>query len=141
MSGWQNLPAGSELRQFIARRAGWHMRKIWVGSRGIEYDFIVYDNDDRMIYQREITADDLRNEEKAAHEVWLAAMEDDETPRWDEDVADALWLIDRTPRQSWQENGQFHVWVGTEQYSAHGETESLALMRAWLAWAEDHSTF
>ena len=141
MSGWQNLPAGSELRQFIARRAGWHMRKIWVGSRGIEYDFIVYDNDDRMIYQREITANDLRNEEKTAHEVWLAAMEDDETPRWDEDVADALWLIDRTPRQSWQDNGQFHAWVGTEQYSARGETEPLALMRAWLAWTEDHSAF
>ncbi len=138
MSDWRNLPEGVELRYLIAERAGWHMRKIWVGSRDVEYDFIVYDNDDRMIYQREITAEDLQEEEKTIHEVWLSAMEDEDTPRWDDNLEDALWLIDRTPYQSWQTDRQFQAWVGAKQYSAQGETEPLALMRAWLAWAEEH---
>jgi hypothetical protein len=134
----QTLPAGVELRRQIAIKAGWHMRKIWVGSRGIEYDFIIYDNDDRMIYQREITAEDLKDERLVTESVWLEAMADDETPRWEENIEDALWLIDRTPYNLQQNDHGYHAWVGAEHYSATAGTQPLALLRAWLHWAEDN---
>ncbi|MBZ0291901.1 MAG: hypothetical protein K8L99_04965 [Anaerolineae bacterium] len=138
MTDWQNLPSGPALRHQIARSAGWHMRKIPVSTNGVEYDFFIYDNDDRLAYHREVTSADLENEAQTEDETWLAAMEDEDTPRWDEDLDDALWLIDRNPYKLWQSEDQFHAWVGEEQYAAQGDTEPLALIRAWLSWADEH---
>ncbi|MGQ9887712.1 MAG: hypothetical protein ACUVSX_04395 [Aggregatilineales bacterium] len=73
--------ASPELRRLVAQRLGWHMRKVWVESRGVEYDYIVYDNNDRYIFQQKITAADLQDEAAAAEAVWLAAMRDDNCPR------------------------------------------------------------
>lgn len=140
MINWQTLSPGPALRCQVARTAGWHMRKIPVGTDGV-YDFFIYDNDDRIAYHREITSADLENITQAEDETWLAAMQDEDTPRWDEDMDDALWLIDRNPYQLWQADGRFHAWVGEKQYAAQGETEPLALIRAWLAWADEHLNY
>ena len=138
MTDWQHLPPGPELRRKIAQSAGWHMRKIPVSSGGVAYDFFIYDNDDRLAFHREITPDDLQDEDQAITETWLAAMQDEDTPRWDEDLEDALWLIDKKPHQTRLENGSYQAWVSTEDYQGQGETEPLALMRAWLSWAQEH---
>lgn len=140
MTNRQTLPPGPELRRIIAQRTGWHMRKVFVGSQGIEYDFIVYDNDDRMIYLREITAEDLHDEDATTRRVWLEAMNDEECPRWDEDTEDALWLIDQTPYQVSATNGQFNAWVGQTACAGSADVEALALMRAWLAWTDLNPT-
>ena len=140
MTSWQTMKPGPELRRIIAQRIGWHMRKVYVGSQGIEYDFIVYDNDDRMIYLREIKPEDLQDEEATTHAVWLEAMKNEDSPRWDEDVDDALWIIDQTPYSVQHTNGQFNAWVGEAAYTGSAEAEALALMRAWLTWTDHHPT-
>jgi hypothetical protein len=118
----------------IAERLGWHMRKIRVGSRGIEYDYIVYDSDDRYVYQQEITAADLDDEPGTAASVWLAAMTGDNCPRWDENLNDATWLVIGLDYKIWREADRACAWVGTPQYSACAAAEALALVRAWLAY-------
>lgn len=138
---WKDLPAGHELRQLVALRLGWHMRKIPVGSNGIEYDFFIYDNDDRIVYQREITARDLENEQAAVEQTWLAAMEDNNCPRWDEELSEALDLAYGMERHVWHENGRALAWVKSEAFTAGAETESLAVVRAWLAATENDPAY
>lgn len=131
---WLQLPAGPALRRIVAQRLGWHMRKIWVGSNGVEYDFIVYDNDDRYIYQREITPEEAQEDSSATESTWLEAMNDDAVPRWDEDLNDARWLVGAAKYQVWVEDGMAHAWVGADHHRAQADSESLALVRAWLLW-------
>lgn len=138
MTDWQTLPPGPLLRWKIARSAGWHMRKIPVNTGDIACDFFIYDNDDRLAYHRAITFEELQDEEAVIAATWIAAMNDDDTPRWDEDMDEALWLIDRSPYEIHPADTGYRVWVGAEQYTGHGETKPLALMRAWIAWAQEH---
>ncbi len=130
------MPASPELRRLVAERLGWHMRKVWVGSRGVEYDYIVYDNNDRHIFQQEITAADLQDEPAAAEAVWLAAMRDDNCPRWDEDLNDATWLVVGQDYKIWREGDRACAWVGTPEHAACAATEALALVRAWLLFTQ-----
>lgn len=134
-SEWLQLPAGPALRRIVAQRLGWHMRKIWVGSNGVEYDFIVYDNDDRYIFQREISPGEAQDDQAATDRTWLEAMNDEAVPRWDEDLNEARWLIGAADHRVWMENGMAHAWVGAAQHQTQADSESLALVRAWLLWA------
>jgi hypothetical protein len=133
MNAWQNLPAGPQLRQIIAERLGWHMRKIPVGSNGIAYDYLIYNNDDHLMYQREIAANDLTDEAAHIAQTWLAAMNDPDCPRWDEDIQEAhdlaygrAYAVQPTP-------DGFTAWVQSPDYTGTGTTKALALARAWLA--------
>lgn len=130
------MPPGPKLRRLIAERLGWHMRKVWVGSRGVEYDYIVYDNDDRRVFQQEITAADLQNEPAAAEAVWLAAMDDDNCPRWDENLNDATWLVVGHDYKIWREGDRFCAWVSMPEHAACASTEALALVQAWLLFSQ-----
>lgn len=131
---FDNTLTGPALRRTIAERLGWHMRKIWVGSRGVEYDFIIYDNDDRHVYQQEITTVDLQNEQDTVDVVWIAAMSDENCPRWDENLNEATWLVIGHDYKIWREDDLVCAWVGTPEHKASGATEALALVRAWLLW-------
>lgn len=131
---WKNLPAGPPLRRIIADALGWHMRKIWVGSRGIEYDFLVYDQYDTIVYQRAIMPEDLHDEEATTEDVWLAAVQDEDAPFWDEDLDEAEEIVFRYPYKVWEENGGAIAWVHSEAFTAQAETPALALVRAWLTW-------
>lgn len=136
MTDWRTLPPGPQLRRIIAEHKGWHMRKIWVGSGGVEYDYIVYDEGDRYIHQCELSKEDLSDPESAEARVWLEAMESDECPRWDEHDNDAMWLIVQGEYKLWQDGGMHHAWVSAPEYNGSGPTEALAISRAWLAWTE-----
>jgi hypothetical protein len=137
MTDWKNLPAGPELRYLIAQRLGWHMRKIWVGSNGIEYDYMIYNNDDHLVYQREITAADLEDEPAAEWATWLAAMDDEDMPLWDEDPDETIDLTYGLDYAVRAENGLFIAWVQSEAHTGTAETEALAIVRAWLAATEE----
>ncbi len=128
----RDMPSGPALRRVIAARLGWYMRKIQVGSRGVEHDYVVYDGDDRRVYQQEITAADLADEQAAAAAVWLAAMSSDNCPRWDENLNDATWLVVGLDYKIWREAGHAWAWVGTPAHAASAADEALALARAWL---------
>lgn len=128
----RDMPSGPALRRVIAARLGWYMRKIQVGSRGVEHDYVVYDGDDRRVYQQEITAADLADEQATAAAVWLAAMSSDNCPRWDENLNDATWLVVGLDYKIWREAGRAWAWVGTPAHAASAADEALALARAWL---------
>ncbi len=138
---WKNLPSGPQLRRVIAERLGWHLRKIWVGSAGVEYDLLIYDNDDRLAYQREITAAELENEAAAIDETWSAAMEDENCPRWDEDAVEALDLAFGMAHQISQDGDTIRVWVKSAEFSGEAETKALAAVRAWLAATENDPAY
>jgi hypothetical protein len=136
MTVWQALPAGPELRCFIAERRGWHMRKIWVGSGGVEYDFLVYNNDDMLVFQREIDAAALADETQAERQTWLSAVNDDDCPRWDEDLDEAKDLVYGMDHNIQAQGEAFTAWVIAPDHSASGPTQALALVRAWLLVTE-----
>ena len=138
---WKNLPAGPELRRIIAERRGWHIRKIPVGSGGVDYDHYVYDNDDRIAYHRAIMSGDEMDDETAFAQTWLEAMNDPDCPRWDEDLAEALDLAYGMERDIRQENGRVHAWVKSLSFNAAADTEPLAVVRAWLAATEDDPAY
>ena len=140
-SSWQDLPAGPHLRRVIAQRLGWHLRKNPVGVNGIAYDYLVYNNDDHIVYQREITAEDLQDEEVITNQTWLEAMSDEDCPRWDEDSAEARDLVYGMDHKIWQVDGRVSAWVKSDSFTGSGDTESLALVRAWLAATEDDPAF
>lgn len=125
---------GPALRCAIAQCLGWHLRKIRVGSRGIEYDYVIYTHDDRRIYQQEMTAADLSDEQAAAAAVWHAAMNSENCPRWDENLNDATWLVVGLDYKIWREGDRACAWVGAPQHAACAAAEALALARAWLSY-------
>lgn len=131
---WKDLPAGPQLRRIIVDALGWHMRKIWVGSRGIEYDFLVYDQYDRLVYQRAIMPEDLENEDQTTEDVWMEAVQDEECPLWDEDLDEAEDIVFRYPYKVWEADGIASAWVHAPEFTAQAETPALALVRAWLTW-------
>ncbi len=133
MTDWQELPAGPELRQIIAERLGWHIRKIWVDSHGIDYDYLVYNNDDHLMYQREIASGEALGEATITKQVWQAAMKDPDCPRWDEDVAEARDLAYGLDYHIQPTVAGFTAWVKSPEYVGQAHTEALALVRAWLA--------
>lgn len=139
MTNWRELSPGPELRRIIAERLGWHMRKVWVGSGGVEYDYIVYDDADRFVYQREMTKGDLIDEQAATDAVWREAVESDESPHWDSNDNDAMWLIVNGEYKLWQTGDTHHAWVESADFSGSGPTEALAIVRAWLAYMEIQS--
>jgi hypothetical protein len=139
MPSWNTLPVGPQLRRLIAERLGWHMRKVWVGSGGIEYDYLVYNNDDHLIYQREITADDLADEQTAEDQTWLEAMQHEDCPLWDQDLDEALDLVYGLEYRIDESNGVFRAWVESPQYPGEAEAKPLALVRAWLTATEDEA--
>ena len=138
---WSKLPPGPQLRRIIAERLGWHMRKIPVGHEGIAYDYLIYDNNDRFIYQREAKPDELENEATIIDQTWMAAVQDDECPPWDEDLSEALDLAYGMEREIWQENGTVYAWVKSTDYPAEADTEPLAVVRAWLAATADDPAY
>lgn len=131
---WKDLPAGPALRRIIVDALGWHMRKILVGSRGIEYDFLVYDQYDTIVYQRAITAEGMANEAQTTEDVWMEAVQDSECPRWDEDLDEAEDIVFRYEYKVWEADGQAFAWVHSPAFTAQAETPALALVRAWLGW-------
>lgn len=137
MTGWKSLPAGPHLRRIIAQRLGWHMRKVWVGSGGIEYDYLIYNNDDHLVYQREITRAELQNEQAAEDRTWLEAMQHENCPLWDEDLDEALDLAYGLKHDIHQSNGTYRAWVGSSQFTGEADSQPLAVVRAWLAATED----
>jgi hypothetical protein len=139
MTSWKTLLAGPHLRRIIAERLGWHMRKVWVGSGGIEYDYLVYNNDDHLVYQSEITADDLADEQTAEDQTWLEAMQDEDCPLWDHDFEEALDLAYGLEYNLIETEGIYSAWVKSSQYTGEAETKPLALVRAWLAATEDET--
>lgn len=136
MTDWQHLPAGPELRHIIAERVGWHMRKIWVGSNGIEYDYLIYNNDDHLMYQREIAAGEQADEAALVQQTWLEAMSDLDCPLWDEDIAEARELAYGLDFAIEPNGNTFTAWVQSREFTGTGPTEALALVRAWLAATE-----
>lgn len=138
---WRHLPAGAALRRIVAERLGWHLRKVWVGSAGIEYDFLIYDNDDRLVYQREIRAADLEDEGAAVDQTWLYAMEDEACPRWDQDLDEARDLAFGMDQRIWQAGSTMYAWVKSSQYAGEADTQPLAVVRAWLAATQDDPTY
>jgi hypothetical protein len=138
---WKSLPSGPELRRIVAERRGWHIRKIWVGSGGVEYDHYVYDNDDRIAYHREIKSGDATEDEAAFTQTWLEAMNDPDCPRWDEDLTEALDLAYGMQREIRQENGTVHAWVKSSTFTAAADTEPMAIVLAWLAATEDDPAY
>ena len=136
MTNWQNLSAGPELRQIIAERLGWHMRKTPVGSNGIAYDYLIYNNDDHLMYQREIATHEQADEATLTAQTWLAAMSDPDCPRWDEDIEEARDLTYCTDYAVQQTPDGFAAWVRSPEYTSTAPTEALALARAWLASTE-----
>lgn len=138
---WKNLAPGPELRRIVAERLGWHIRKIPVGSGGVAYDHFVYDNDDRIAFHRAIATEDNSEDTAAYTQTWLEAMNDPDCPRWDEDLAEALDLAYGMERTIQHENGHVSAWVKAPAYGAIAATESLAVVRAWLAATEDDPAF
>jgi hypothetical protein len=138
---WKNLSAGPALRRVVAERLGWHMRKVWVGSGGIAYDFFVYDQDDRIVYHHAVTADAMQNEPTAIDTAWLGAMQDENCPRWDEDLEEALDLAYGMAHKVWSEGVVYHAWVKSDTFSAQATTAPLAVVRAWLVATADDPAF
>ena len=137
MTHWQDLPAGPELRVVIAQRLGWHMRQAWVGSNGIEYDYLIYNDADHLVYQREISSDDQSDEETLTSQTWLAAMNDPDCPRWDEDVTEVRDAIFGQDFEVQKTPTGYVAWVNSPTHEATAATEALALVKAWLAATED----
>ena len=138
---WKSMLPGPELRRIIAERRGWHIRKIPVGSGGVDYDHFVYDNDDRIAYHRAVESGDEADDETAFTQTWLEAMNDPDCPLWDEDLAEALDLAYGIEREIWQENGSIQAWVKSPAFIASANTEPLAVVRAWLAATEDDPAY
>ncbi|MBZ0299167.1 MAG: hypothetical protein K8J31_05480 [Anaerolineae bacterium] len=138
---WSTLPAGPTLRRIVAERLGWHIRKIWVGSGGVEYDLFVYDHDDRIAFHYALTKDHLADEQAAVDQAWHEAMEDEDCPRWDEDLAEALDLAYGMDRSVGPEDSMFRAWVRSDEFSATAATEPLAVVRAWLRATDDDPAF
>ena len=132
VSDWQNLSPGPELRRIIADRLGWHMRKTWVGTGEIEYDFLVYNNDDHLVYQREVNPTDMANEDAITEQTWLDAMNDEDCPRWDENLEDALDLTYGMSSDIKENGSAYHAWVKSPEFTAQAPTKPLALVYAWL---------
>lgn len=141
MISWKDLAPGPALRRIIAERRGWHIRKILVGSGDIAYDYFVYNEDDMLVYQREITNDDLADEAGAEQVTWLQAMDDEDCPRWDEDLDEAEYLVYGLDYDIRAHEGHFHAWVTAPEHSGTGASEALALVRAWLAATEGQDDF
>lgn len=138
---WRQLPAGPALRRIIAERLGWHMRRVWVSSDGVEYDCFVYDHEDRIVYHQALTADDLTNEQAAIERIWHAAMQDENCPLWDEDPDEAQDLAYGMMRKVWRENGSIYAWVRSTEFTGEAESEPLAIVRAWLAATENDPAY
>ena len=141
MTTWHTLPAGPELRRIIAERHGWHMRKTWVGSGSVEYDYLIYNEDDMLMYQREISGAEAADAAQAESMTWLAAMREEDCPRWDEDLTEALDLIYGLDHAVEVQDGQHHAWVEALEHRGVAETQALALVRAWLAATEGRDDF
>ncbi len=140
MSDWKNLSPGPELRRIIAHRLGWHMRKIWVGTGEIEYDFLVYNNDDHLVYQREVSASDMANEDTITEHTWIEAMNDEDCPRWDENLEDTLDLTYGMDSDIQANGSIYRAWVKSPQFAAEAPTKPLALAYAWLEATDQKSS-
>lgn len=141
MTTWHTLAAGPELRRLVAERLGWHMRKTWVGTSSVEYDYLIYNEDDMLMYQREIGSAEASDAQQAETDTWLEAMRDEDCPRWDEDLLDARDLVYGLDHAIEQQDGQYHAWVDAPQHQGAAPTEALALVRAWLTATENQDDF